>query len=382
VFLACVAVGLAILTKGTAWLFAGPIVLLLAWAAVRRIGWARAGAVGVAGLLVIAALNAGQWSRNHQAYGTYVYTGAGTFDYGNSSHRPSTLVSNLARNSAIYFGTPIERFNTLPTDATRGALEAIGINPDDPATTFFGQRFAVGKSGPDENHGASLVLFVLTVWVLAVAFLASSSRDRRRAAWAAIVAAQILVFCLMVKWQPWHSRLHLPILMMAIPLIAVMLERVRRQPLVTAVVALTAVAAPFYLIVNVNRPLVGADSILTTDRNSQYFLPRPALAAPYNAAVADARIRGIRELGVSGSFDDWYYPFTVLTKDGGPRISETLIGNPTGKYAAGKRLPDAIVCLHCEADRQATMMRAGLRKRAEIGVSQQGAAVAEFWSRR
>jgi hypothetical protein len=222
----------------------------------------------------------------------------------------------------------------------------------------------------------------LAAWAVAIALGTARSRERNRVTWAAIVCAQVLVFCLMVKWQPWHSRLHLPILMMAIPLIAVMLERVRRQSLVTAVIAVIAAIALVYLVFNVNRPLLGGDSILTSDRSSQYFLPRPALAAPYNAAVASARARGIRELGVSGSFDDWYYPFTVLTEDGGPKTSETLVGNPTGKYAAGKRLPDAIVCLHCEADRQATMIRAGLRKRAELGVSQQGAAVAEFWSRR
>lgn len=385
ILVASAALGLAILTKGTAWLYAPPLVILLAFVSVRRIGWPRAFAVATAGLLIVVVLNAGQWSRNHATYGKYVYTGVAQFDYSNDSLTPSTLISNLARNGALYFGTPSARVNEIPTKATRKALTAIGINPDDPATTFFGQSFIVAKSGPDENHGASIVLFLLTAWAILLAFFVRRFRTKERAVWAAIVTLQIVLFCAAIKWQPWHVRLHLPFVLAGIPLVAVALEQAKRRWIVTMIVAIVAIAAPFYIALNVNRPLVGSDSILTKSRSAQYFTPRRSLEAQYKASVAYARAHHVKELGVSGSFDDWYYPFSALAK-GDPPVFETLVGNPSGKYAAGQPIPDAVVCLHCEADRQMTLQKAGLHPVAiqvvqPPGLSDPFAITVEYWAR-
>jgi hypothetical protein len=385
IVIACTALGLAVLTKGTALLFAPPIVILLAFVTVRRVGWGRAVGLGLAGLLIVVALNAGQWSRNHATYGKYIYTGSDSFDYSNDSKSPAVLFSNLVRNGALYFGTPSAGINKIPTDATRSALDALGINPDDPATTFKGQSFIVAKSGPDENHGGSIVLFLLTAWAVFLAFFVKRFRTTERAVWAAIVALQIVLFCAAIKWQPWHLRLHLPFVLAGIPLAAVALEQVRREWIVTTIVAVVAIAAPFYIALNVNRPLVGGDSILTNSRSVQYFIPRPTLEAQYEAVVTKARTSGASKLGVSGNFDDWYYPFSVLA-DGRPLVFETLVGNRSGKYAAGQKLPNVVACLHCEGDRQATLTKAGLhlvglKVVQPPGLSSEFAITVEYWAR-
>lgn len=385
IVIACAALGLAVLTKGTAWLMAPPIVLLLAYVTVRRIGFGKAVGIGAAGLLIVAALNAGQWSRNHSTYGKFVVAGSDAFDYSNDSKSPVTLISNLIRNGALYFGTPSARLNEAPTEVTRSALDALGIDPDDPATTFYGQSFIVAKSGPDENHGGSAVIFLLTGWAIFLAFFTRRFRTKERAVWAAVVTAQIILFCAAIKWQPWHVRLHLPFVLAGIPLAAVALELERRRWIAIAAIAIVSIAAPLYIALNVNRPLVGGDSILTNSRESQYFTPRPSLEAQYKAVVDRARARGTRELGISGNFDDWYYPFSALG-GGFPEVSETLVGNRSGKYAVGNKLPQVIACLHCEGDRQATLRKAGFRQ-AEIevvqppGVSDEFAITVEYWER-
>jgi hypothetical protein len=194
-----------------------------------------------------------------------------------------------------------------------------------------------------------------------------------------------LLFCAAIKWQPWHVRLHLPFVLAGIPLAAAALEQVRRQWITAAIVAVVTLAAPFYIALNVNRPLVGGDSILTNDRSTQYFIPRPSLEAQYKAVISKARASSKAELGVSGNFDDWYYPFSALAK-GHPALSETLVGNPSGKYAAGQRIPDVVACLHCEAGRQVTLRAAGLHPVAlrviqPPGVVDEFPITVEYWAR-
>ncbi|MGH2905324.1 MAG: glycosyltransferase family 39 protein [Solirubrobacterales bacterium] len=350
ILVACAAIGLAVLTKGTALLFAPPIVALLAYATVRRAGWARAVAFGAAGLLIVVALNAGQWQRNHETYGKYIYSGSGVFDYSNDRFTPQDLFSNVVRNAALYAGTPSARANEPATDAVRGTLKLFGVDPDDPRTTFPGQSFVVPKSGPDENHGASPLLFLLTAWAIGLVLLAAAYRSRTRTAWALIVVAQIALFCLAIKWQPWHVRLHLPFVLAGIPLVAVCLDQIKRRWFSVAAVSIACIAAPFYIVLNANHPFFGKESIFTTSRTSQYFIQRPGLDQPYVRAAA-----GRNRFGVSGSFDDWYYPFQRRAT-----VTETFVANPSAKYNV--RLPATITCLHCDASRIAALQKAGYRK--------------------
>jgi hypothetical protein len=366
VLVACAAIGLAILTKGTAWIYLPPLLILLAAVGIKRLGWSRAIAAGAAGIVLIIALNAGQWQRNHETFGKYVYTGAGAFDYSNTGHGPRTLVSNLVRNGALYIGTPSLQVNEQPTKLVRSVLDAVGIQPDDPGNTFYGTTFEIAKSGAQESHGPSIVLFVLMLWALALALFAKHFRTRERLALALVVAAQIVIFALLIKWQPWHSRLHLPVALLVIPLVAVALEQLKTKHLALAVVVVVSLIAPLYLLFNVDRPVIGHHSIITTPRADQYFAPRRAIQEPYQLAVAAAKARGVDQLAMSGTFDSWYYPFNALLGKG-VLTSYVFVANASRKYVTNPlprgnpRNPFAIACVQCDPGRQALLNAAGFK---------------------
>jgi 4-amino-4-deoxy-L-arabinose transferase-like glycosyltransferase len=391
---ASTAVALALLTKGTAWIFLPPILLLLAFALIRRVGPARFAAIALFGFGIVFLLNASSWLENHQTFGQYAYSDDGNFDYSTDRHGPSTLVSNLVRNSAIYIGTPSRDVNERLTDATSGALGALGIDADDPASTFPGLAFKIPRAGPDESHGPSVLLFVLGLWALALALFAGGFRTRARLALALVVLADVLLFALLIKWQTWHSRLHLPVVLLAIPLIAVALaewpgRRERRLRLTVAVVALASLLAPVYLALNVDRPLIsyaGHRSILTTPRAAQYFAARPELEAPYLSVTGEIRARGLKQVGMIGGFDDWYYPLSALLGKGA-RTSYLLVPNASARYP--QRDPaelDAVVCLSCDAPTRERLRAGGLSPTPGQyfhipATSSQHGLIVELWTR-
>lgn len=380
--LASTAIGLAILTKGTALLYGPWILLLIAWVGIRRLGAGRAVALGLACLVAIGLLNAGHWLRNNDTYGTPVYSGSGVFDYSNDSHSPSAVFSNLVRNGAIYFGTPSESANTKPANAVRSALETVGINPDDPATTFYGQVFHIDESGPQESHAPGLLMLLLSIWAIGAVLLWRRLRTPLRLTWALIVLAQIVSFALMIKWQPWHSRLHLPFVLMAAPLVALLLGEMRRGWIATVAVALAALAAPIYLFANVDRPLVGEHSLLITSRDDQYFTPRRDLLVPYEATVSAIEQGGFESVAMSGNFDDWFYPFDPLT-DQSTDWAYALVDNESNKYAGSK--PAAVVCVNCDEPRKARLVADGYTEVASAATPPQDAAeratAVSLWSR-
>lgn len=365
---ASLAVALAILTKGTAWIYLPPILLLLAWAILKRVGPLRALALAAAGLAIVLALNAGQWQKNHETYGKFVYSGSGFYDYANDSHSPGALVSNLVRNAALYIETPSRAINRRPSGWLREGLNGLGINPDDPATTFPGQLFNLERSGPSESHAGSIVLFVLMLWALALALLHRGFRTRRRLIWAAIVITEILTFALLIKWQTWHSRLHLPVLLLSLPLVAVALTRVpvaerSRRWLACTVVVVSSLLAPFYLLMNVDRPLIGYaghQSILTTPREQQYFNARPELRQPYLAAIRYLDTHSIDRLAFYGGFDDWYYPFNALMGSGA-HTGYDFVPNLSARYPQpSAQSLEAVACINCDATKQAVLTKFGL----------------------
>lgn len=353
------ALGLAVLTKGTALLFGLPVAALLGWVVVRRAGWRRAIAIAVAAVALIAVVNAGQWLRNHDTYGSFVSAGSGGNDYVNDSFGPATIVSNLARNASNHLDMPVGALNRVSEGAIRNGLELFGIDPDDPATTFTGQRFKIGPFGPHEDHAGNFALLLLALWAVVAVLAVGAWRTRRRVAWALVIVAQVLLFCALLKWQNWHARLHLPMFVLAAPLVAVCLEQMKKRALVYAIAMLLVVASPLYVFFNYTRPLVGERSILTVDRSTQYFLPRPNIETGYRSIADELDRRRVRRLAVVAPIDQWEYPFHVLAADDRLVVFDALVENRTARYPASISRADAVACISCDERRHTELIAAG-----------------------
>lgn len=313
--------GLAVLTKGTAYLYAAPLVLWIAVSLWRRCGrrvWRPVLVIGA----VAAAINVGHWSANVRVFGKPVGP------EGNLVSRtidPRIWISNVVRNSALEFAIPYPAWNRAVERGVSALHRAMGVGENDPRSTYPGARFQLlavpsGEASAWTRNRAAVFLHEdhapnpLHAVLLLAAFplLFASRRVKGPVRWyAAAILCAFLFFSIALRWQPWHSRLHLPVLILAAPVFAVAAEG-WRAPLRWAMCALLAAAAVPALLDNTTRPLVGPANIFQTARLDQYLGSKPELLPSYREAARVVARHGWTRLGLVSGGDAGEYPLRMF----------------------------------------------------------------------
>jgi hypothetical protein len=324
--------GLAILSKATGYIVAVPFLMWLtldgAWYRGKQL-WRAITIIALAVLI----LNAGYYWRNIQVYGSPLGPGReGAAVFANETFGPSAFVSNVVRNIALHIGTPDERVN--------GALERgigwlhgrLGADVNDARTTYRDTAFHVVRPGAHEDITGNFMHSALIATSCAMLLTIRALRRRPDLlVYAGALIAASLLFAVYLKWQPWHSRLHLPLFVLWSPFIAVIWGRYRWIAGILVVVLLF-MCVP-WLVYNESRPLLGADSVIVTSRTGQYFRNRMDLRGPYTAAMGRLRDAGCSKVGLWIDEDAWEYPVWVLAgQEGGGaqgRIEHIHVKNET-----------------------------------------------------
>jgi hypothetical protein len=331
------ALGLAILTKATAYLFALPFgvwLLLWAWRAERARRFAILTAIGIAAL----SLSVPHLWRNQKTFGhvlgPHLPPGApstpGTVEYySNETGSPAAVLSNVIRNIGMHLPTPFSPLNALDLEIVRKLHALIGIDMNDPRTSYMGgappDDFKIGKPRYHEDLAGNLVHTVLLILSIVIALTVPKLADTRRRGYALALVAGFVIFCAKLKWQPWGSRLQLPLFVLGAPLIAVTISFLAPKLARTAT-ALILVAGLPWVFFNETRSLLQrptrqsfwntADpTVFNRSRLDLYFLNRKELAEPYRAAAGAVDAVGCRNVGLVTGMDDWEYPFWALLKD-------------------------------------------------------------------
>jgi len=383
---AVLAASLAIATKGTAWVLFPPLIALLLALAFRqrmqRVLW-----LLPLGVLLLGLFAGPHVLRNQRAFGSPLGP-----DYAlvNLISQPADVwkggLSNAAKNTAFALRSPLPALNSLLERTVHGLHGVLGLDVNDgrfhwPASPGF----SVLRSGPGqwlhEDYAPNTVL----AWLLVAAFAStigswllrrlgfgsgsaaryasavqqpsapsgsadgSSLSDRLKTAparspgsdpihavsmglYALLLVACWLLFGALLRWQIWHSRLLLPLAVLAAPWLGIWLSRQRFGFRVAAALLLVLGVLPA-LLANRSRPLIGPDSILTTSREEQYFANRPEVYEGYRQAAEALREHGAQHTLLYLSGDSWEYPLWVLAKPDAPLQSGVLL--PNGELALG-----------------------------------------------
>src|SRR5213596_2134358 len=100
-----------------------------------------------------------------------------------------------------------------------------------------------------------------------------ASREQRKArdltAYATALVAAFLIFCTYLRWQPWGSRLDLPLFVLWSPVISLVLLSRRSYKIAVSAAVLLIAASTLYVFRNETRPLIGVgpdSTVLNTSR--------------------------------------------------------------------------------------------------------------------
>jgi hypothetical protein len=270
-----VTLGLAILTKGTGYALAFPICIFIA-VATQRAGWRRALPLGAAMILIAAAINTPHWIRNAQAFGSPLGLSPdrGGFSLTNTTFSPPAITSNLIRNLSIHTSTPSQSVNSSELAAIEKLHDWMGIDASDPRTTIRRAKFAVQPQWMSDGANGAPIHLLLAVLI---AGSLCTRRWKPGHAWPALVlpAAAALCFAVAFKWQPWHARLHIPIVAAAAPAMGLWGER--RRIVMAIAIPLASFVACAGVLFNEAKPVLGPNSVLKESREQILFQTQPSL---------------------------------------------------------------------------------------------------------
>jgi hypothetical protein len=314
-WLAAGSLALAVATKATALLFAFPLVLWVAAGLFARRGLRASGALAI-GAGIVAAVSGGAWARNVSLFGSPLGVDYGTV---NQAVTPAIVISNAARNAALQLTGPSEGWNRSVEGSVAALHRALGLGVDDPRSTWRGATFRVpaglsaeGRPGQDvavfamfHDGQAGNPLHLLLLAASAAVIL--GRRDLRRspvAAYLAAIAAGALLFCVVLRWQPWNARLQLPLFLLGAPLAGAALSEGKAAGWARRAGLLLLLAALPWALVNATRPLIGPSSVLSTPRLDQYFAEIPDSGPAFLAAARAAVSEDCRRIGLELRADD------------------------------------------------------------------------------
>jgi len=374
------AVGLALFTKATAYLFLpwplAAILLPAMWRQRRQA--ARLALVAVACAL---AINLPHYARNWDLSGSVLgfdsAQGDGLFRWRNDTFGWKQTVSNVLRHGAEQLGARSDRWNQGVYRFVLAAHRDLGIDVNDPATTT---RWSVYEPPRNANHEVNAPnrwhLLLLAIAACVLAWRALRGRDRRRAAYALTLVCGFVAFCAYLKWAPFVARYQLPLFVLGAPLAAVMEEFgwlwLRPVCIQLAVCLFLLSGARLPALENWVRPLRGPRSVLRVSRNDQYFADMTFWnnRASYFAAAGALAGSGCKTIGIDIHNLQLEYPLQALVREAvtDSQFVHTGVANVSRRYPPSvAAAPCAIACLDCLGDDARLNLYRAFRARVTAG---------------
>lgn len=359
-YLAGMSLGLALLTKSTAYLLGLPFLL---WFVVQRaradrwLAWKPLCIVAVMAL----ALNLGLYQRNTNSFGHPLNPGhVDMFNVINETISPPTFVSNAVRNIALHGVLPSHHLRGVVwglESAVRGLHHRLGIDVNDPKTTQEGTAFQLTtlRALHEDTAGNPLHLMLIGLCTIMFLGLCLQKQWRLLTSYFICVLMGFLLIILYLKWSPWHSRFHLASFMLWSPFVGLMLSTGLNRTMANSVAVLLLVAAVPWVVLNNTRPLLrlgdGARSIIRSNRISDYFRNSSDREAPFRGAAEIVQTQRCSQIGLdTGNNEDEYQLWVLLKKGTGDRVRIEHVNTPGYARALPAHFyqfrPCAIISVH------------------------------------
>lgn len=364
---------LALATKGTAYLFLPPLLLYCFWGLPDKLSSRQLArhAAWLAGAICL--LNGPQYLRNLQLSGSPLgfdsAQGDGVYRWRNENLNWEPLASNALRHTSEQLGVRSPLWNQAVYDFVLRVHHALGLDPQDRATTWPGAQYAPPVNA---NHEANANNRWHLLIIALAAILAAATRNRQWTLYGASLLAAFLLFCLYLKWQPFLARLELPLFVLAAPLAAFLVDKLRYPAAVLVLALFLANNARPALFENWTRPLKGPHSLFATTRNDNYFsdMGQWNNRASYLESVDRAARSACAVVGMDISENQLEYPFQALLRQRNPnvRFIHTGVVNASRRYASPDApLPCAVLCPDCAGNAQKIAMYGSVGPPLEIG---------------
>jgi len=241
----------------------------------------------------------------------------------NQHMNPVFLISNIVRSIGMHLALPSKEWNmNIIRQGVFDIHKLLGIKVNEPDITFGEYIFLpyFFLSEDEASNGFHFVLIILSIGMLLI-FWRKMPVDLK--VYLGVLLGSFIVFCLVIKWQPWISRFHLPWFVCACPWIACVWEKVEARKGVFILALMTAVLHLPWLLHNNMKPVIFSKAhIFNVSRFNQYFVKGMYLSAgAVEQSLSLLDQRGCYQLGLILGADTWEYPWWVGLKEKNSKIS-------------------------------------------------------------
>ena len=248
------AMGLALATKGTAYIFCAAIGGGIGGYHLLGKKWPQIKDLTLRYVLIILfalLLNSGIYLRNWRLYNNPLITSNERTMVEEIS--PAVLFSNLVRNGAIHLATPVQPANNFIQNTVSRML---GSQINNPAATFQGSIFKINFSINEDEAGNVLHFLLFTLSILVLPWGKKKNHGKLNP-YLLVVILSLLLYSLTFKWQPWGGRLQTPIFLLGCVLTGLLIDTLFNKRFIpAALVILFLISSTPYLLLNSNRPLL------------------------------------------------------------------------------------------------------------------------------
>nr|MDQ2900257.1 glycosyltransferase family 39 protein [Acidobacteriota bacterium] len=308
-------IGLAVLTKGTALILVPPVIAA-ALAPLIPHHWKKLAPALCGIALCVALVNAPFYARYFRDTGGHF----ASFGLNNDKLSLRATASNLLRNGATELGSANATWDRAIYRLTAAAHRKSGVPLNDPATTYWGCAFGIPQTSTHEALAPNLAHALLLI----AAFFPLAWYAGRYPRWMLLYAgmlAAFVLFCAMLKYQPYHPRLLLPLYAVGCILIGPLAEALLPRWGQAVFIAFLLWAASPYVFENYLRPLTGSYSVLRTPRDESYYSEMRVLGVvpQFKEAVRLVRESGCVRVGIDYAASALEYPLMALVRETNPR---------------------------------------------------------------
>jgi hypothetical protein len=321
--------GIAMLTKGTAYMYLSPLLILAIRMFIRVFKTKSYRCLGYTVIILglFFAINASYYHRNYNLNGTLMGVDKEeSKEYSNQKMSVLLLLSNVVKNAGLHMG--IVGTNKLALAANKVVYKfhkVIGIDPNQPGDNLSGFPYSspTGDASQEDNAPNFINFWLLLASVVIICWHTVKYKRFSGAPLLLIVLfCQILVFCYVLRWQPWNTRLQTPLFILSVPLICYALsinktfEKLSYKivfPLLLlyiSVIVLHNVTRPF-ISVSSKKPYFSTNMPIFEPRFEKYFSNQPDHYPEYAEVVKTIHQKNYKNIGlIMGHFDYQYPLFT------------------------------------------------------------------------
>jgi hypothetical protein len=357
-----IALGLGLLTKGTYYPYAAPIVLWYLVYEVRDAGWRLTAARGLWIAIPVLILNLGYWTRNILTFsgplGSSDWVDSMTFQAGT----PLAVIAAMVRNTAMHFVSPYEEMNVRIAQMLQSALGPYDQN-------LVNLKLTWGWNHEDLAANP-LHLTLVAASVVSLVLARGRLRDRVLLEYSVVTLSLYVMLALVVKFDPWGIRYQLPYWVLWAPVFGVVLSKLGgRQVSSVTIFVLLLTALPWTLF-NRSRPLIAMrnrdepepftipcdwhfgctiGSVLVEPPATMIFANAMSFRDPYLELAKGLEASGCNEVGLRIDSHDREYLFWWLldAPQSGIRI-ESVYPLPELEHLADPDFrPCAVICTIC-----------------------------------